>query len=202
PSQPPPRFAEHEPEPTTDGEPEPNVTEPSPKGATVQRIATDPEPIPSNQWSMMGLWKGAAEGELRLDLGLLYFEQNLINFHEDIYVEQDLIDFYGDVYEDMPPLLSPSSELPVFPKLRVCPERPVCPEQSVYLELLNYLDFPPTLPLLPPPISAAASPLPPVSPGSPSAHPQLTICAVGLLQVCQSPSASWLEDPLSPPPDS
>ncbi len=34
------------------------------------------------------------------------------------------------------------------------------------------------------------------------AAPQLTICAVGSLQVCQSPSTSWLEDPLSPPPAS
>ncbi len=32
--------------------------------------------------------------------------------------------------------------------------------------------------------------------------PQPTICAVGSPQVCQSPSASWLEDPLSPPPAS
>ncbi|KAL0154678.1 hypothetical protein M9458_048941, partial [Cirrhinus mrigala] len=36
----------------------------------------------------------------------------------------------------------------------------------------------------------------------PSAHPQPTICAVGSPRVCQSPSASWLEDPSSPPPAS
>ncbi|KAI2649503.1 IgA FC receptor [Labeo rohita] len=45
-----------------------------------------------------------------------------------------------------------------------------------------------------------ASVPPPLSPDSPSAHPQPTICAVGSPRVCQSPSASWLEDPLSPPP--
>ncbi len=45
----------------------------------------------------------------------------------------------------------------------------------------------PSLPLLPPP---------PLSSGSPYAHPQPTICAVGSPRVCQSPSASWLEDPL------
>ncbi|KAI2651120.1 Chromatin-remodeling ATPase INO80 [Labeo rohita] len=39
---------------------------------------------------------------------------------------------------------------------------------------------------------------PPLSPDSPAAHPQPTICAVGSPRVCQSPS-SWLEDPLSPP---
>ncbi|KAL0168855.1 hypothetical protein M9458_037077, partial [Cirrhinus mrigala] len=42
-------------------------------------------------------------------------------------------------------------------------------------------------PLLPPPQ---------LSSGSPYAHPQLTICVVGSPRVCQSSSASWLEDPL------
>ncbi|KAL0170438.1 hypothetical protein M9458_035034, partial [Cirrhinus mrigala] len=41
--------------------------------------------------------------------------------------------------------------------------------------------------------------LPPLLPVSPSAHPQLTICAVGSPQVCQSPLPLWLEDLLSPP---
>ncbi|KAI2650476.1 Nitrite reductase (NADH) large subunit [Labeo rohita] len=41
--------------------------------------------------------------------------------------------------------------------------------------------------------------MPSLLPVSPSAHPQPTICAVGSPQVCQSPSASWLEDPSSPP---
>ncbi|KAL0191304.1 hypothetical protein M9458_014002, partial [Cirrhinus mrigala] len=39
-----------------------------------------------------------------------------------------------------------------------------------------------------------------LSSGSPSAHPQSSICAVGLPLVCQSPSALRLEDPLSLPP--
>ncbi|KAI2668055.1 Opioid growth factor receptor [Labeo rohita] len=65
--------------------------------------------------------------------------------------------------------------------------------------LPDCLDFPPTLPLS---IVSAASVPPPLSPGSPSAHPQLTICAVGLPQVCQSPSVLWLEDPSSAPPAS
>ncbi|KAL0176455.1 hypothetical protein M9458_028785, partial [Cirrhinus mrigala] len=44
PSQPSPRFAEHEPKPSADGEPEPNMTdEPSPNGATELRIALEPE---------------------------------------------------------------------------------------------------------------------------------------------------------------
>ncbi|KAL0167300.1 hypothetical protein M9458_039144, partial [Cirrhinus mrigala] len=43
------------------------------------------------------------------------------------------------------------------------------------------------------------STLPPLSPFNPSAHPQLTICAVGSPRVCQSPLVSWLEDPSSSP---
>ncbi|KAI2645723.1 Nucleolar protein 9 [Labeo rohita] len=92
--------------------------------------------------------------------------------------EQDLTDFFGEVDEDMPALLPPSSKLP------------------------DCLDFPPTLPLFSPSIVAAASVPPPLPPGSPSPHPQPTICAVGSLQVCQSPSVSWLEDSSSLPPAS
>ncbi|KAI2659211.1 Neurofilament medium polypeptide [Labeo rohita] len=46
------------------------------------------------------------------------------------------------------------------------------------------------------------STLSPLSPVNPSAHPQLTICAVGSPRVCQSPLVSWLEDPSSSPPAS
>ncbi|KAL0183553.1 hypothetical protein M9458_019249, partial [Cirrhinus mrigala] len=49
PSPPPPRLAEPEPEPTTDGEPEPRATEPSPLGVIARGIATEPEPIESDQ---------------------------------------------------------------------------------------------------------------------------------------------------------
>ncbi|KAI2667193.1 Eukaryotic translation elongation factor 2 [Labeo rohita] len=167
------RFADHEPKPTVDGEPEPSVTdEPSPSGATELRIAQEPEPILSEQVQEPATSQAtvritedrkramespthctAAEGELKLDLGLLD-------------LEQDLTDFFGDVDEDMPTLL---------------------------LHHLNYLTAwisnPPSL--FPPPLS----------PGSPSAHPQPTISAVGSLQVCQSPSVSWLEDPSSPKPE-
>ncbi len=65
------------------------------------------------------------------------------------------------------------------------PGRAFVPECSP--ESLEAHKNPPSLPLLPPP---------PLSSGSPYAHPQPTICAVGSPRVCQSPSASWLEDPL------
>ncbi|KAK2874430.1 hypothetical protein Q8A67_021583 [Cirrhinus molitorella] len=58
----------------------------------------------------------------------------------------------------------------------------------------------PTLPLLPPPASPATFVLPPLLSDSPSAQPQLTTCAVGVLRAWQSQSASWLEDPSSSPP--
>ncbi|KAI2657357.1 DNA-directed RNA polymerase II subunit RPB1 [Labeo rohita] len=87
-------------------------------------------------------------------------------------MEQHLIDFSEDIYVELP----------------ACPELPAC------------LDFPPTLPLLSPPIVPVASVPPPLSPDSPAAHPQPTICAVDSPRVCHSPSASWLENPLSPPP--
>ncbi|KAL0152806.1 hypothetical protein M9458_043158, partial [Cirrhinus mrigala] len=73
---------------------------------------------------------------------------------------------------------------------------PACSEQH------TGLDFPPTLPVHSPPVGPATSALPPLSPGSPATHPQPTICAVDSPRVCQFPSASWLEDPLSPPPAS
>ncbi|KAI2652954.1 Gasdermin-E [Labeo rohita] len=208
PSLPSPQFAEHEPEPTVDGEPEPSVTESSPCGATGLRIAQEPEPLlsdqvrePATEPATVDIPDGregaedstahctTTEGEQHLDLGLIFLEQDLTNFVEDIYedmpallppselpdnLEQDLINFSEDVYEDMPALLPPS-------KLPDC------------------LDFPPTLPLS---IVSAASVPPPLCPGNPSAHPQPTISAVGSLQVCQSPSVSWLEDPSSPPPAS
>ncbi|KAI2644851.1 Zinc metalloprotease ZmpB [Labeo rohita] len=178
-SQPSPRFAEHKPEPTVDGEPEANMTdEPSPSGATELRIAQEPEPILSDQVREPADTSvtveccveqeramespahcTAAEGEQGRDLGQLNLEVDLI-FIEDIEME-----------------------LPVCPELSTC------------------LNFPPTLPLLSP-SSPAASALPPLSPDSPSAHPQPTICAVGSPRVCQSPSASWLEDPSSSPPAS
>ncbi|KAI2667572.1 IgA FC receptor [Labeo rohita] len=114
----------------------------------------------------------------------------------------------------MPPLLPPSSELSVCPELSACPEMTTeviplsttLPVLGVIMwcvwathtipELSTCLDFSPTFPLLPPPVIPALAP-PLLSPGSPLAHPQPTICGVGSPWVCQSPSASWLEDPVS-----
>ncbi|KAL0168623.1 hypothetical protein M9458_036845, partial [Cirrhinus mrigala] len=173
PSQPSPRFVEREPEPTADGEPEPSVTEePSPKGATELRIALEPEPVTSDQVREPATMyarkevtverKGAKEGpahcisaEGELRLDLGLFD-----------LERDSIDLYGDVYEDMPPLLPPSSELSASHEISAC------------------LDVPHTLPLLSPSIVPAASVPTPLSPDSPAAYPQPTICAVGLPRVC------------------
>ncbi|KAL0163637.1 hypothetical protein M9458_039390, partial [Cirrhinus mrigala] len=94
--------------------------------------------------------------------------------------QMELINF-EDIYADMPPFTPPSSELSVYPEPPVCPDLSAC------------LGFPPTLPLLPH-LVIPASATPPLSPDSPSAHPQPTISAVGLPRVCQFPS--------SPPPAS
>ncbi|KAL0166713.1 hypothetical protein M9458_038557 [Cirrhinus mrigala] len=105
PSPPLPRLAEPEPEPTADGEPEPRATEPSALGVTAREIATEPEPIESDQVREPAALpatvdvpvgrEGAedstahctAEGERCLELGLLEIELDLTDFTEDIHVE-------------------------------------------------------------------------------------------------------------------
>ncbi|KAI2659445.1 Titin [Labeo rohita] len=169
PSQPSPRHAEFEPEPTADDEPEPRATE--------QRIATEPEPNTSDQVREPATTTATVEccveqeramespahcttagGELELNSG-------------------DLIDFFTEVLEtNSEDLIDFSTEIPT------CHDLPVG------------MEFPPTPPLL--------SVWSPLSPDSPSAHPQPTTCAVGSPRVCQLPSASGLEDPSAPPPAS
>ncbi|KAI2650572.1 Filamentous hemagglutinin [Labeo rohita] len=236
-NQPSPRFMEHEPEPTVDGEPEPSVRELATEPATVD--------VPDGREGAEDSTAHCttAEGEQRLDLGLIVLEQDLTNFVEDIYedmpallppsklpdnleqdltnfveyiyedmpallppsklpdcLEQDLINFFEDVYEEMPTLLPPSKLPDNLEQDLINFFEDVYEDMPTLLppsKLPDCLDFPPTLPLS---IVSAASVPPPLSPGSPSAHPQPTISAVGLLQVCQSPSV--LEDPSSPPPAS
>ncbi|KAL0194994.1 hypothetical protein M9458_008566 [Cirrhinus mrigala] len=169
PSQPSPRHAEFEPEPTADDEPEPRATE--------QRIATEPEPNTSDQVREPATTTATVEccveqeramespahcttagGELELNSG-------------------DLIDFFTEVLDtNSGDLIDFSTEIPT------CHDLPVG------------MEFPPTPPLL--------SVWSPLSPDSPSAHPQPTTCAVGSPRVCQLPSASGLEDPSAPPPAS
>ncbi len=67
----------------------------------------------------------------------------------------------------------------------------------IVLKPHEHPELPPSLPLPPPLYQSSPSPL--LYPGSPSPHPQLTIFVVGSPWVCQSPSASWLEDPQTPP---
>ncbi|KAL0173846.1 hypothetical protein M9458_029814, partial [Cirrhinus mrigala] len=155
------------------------ATEPSPRGATAQKITTEPEPSLSDQvqeatWpAMVDVPVGregaedstahstAAEGEQCLDLGHFDIELDLIDFTENIYVERDLIDFYGNVFEDMPSL-PPSYELSAC--LPGFPTHSLSVTSSYCLCCLSSTTVP-------------------------------TICAVGFPRVCQSPSASWLEVP-------
>ncbi len=71
-----------------------------------------------------------------------------------------------------------------------------------FLATQKCLDFPSTLPLLPPPIIPATSAPKPQLPGSPSAHPQPSLCAVGSLylgsqlhRLHRHPSAHQLHHP-------
>ncbi|KAI2662215.1 Unconventional myosin-XV [Labeo rohita] len=181
PSLSPPRHAEHEPEPTADGPRATSATqEPSPIGATEQAIATELEEFASDQVREPATEPATVDvpdGHEGAEDSTAHCTTAEGEQRLDLglnFLELNLNNFSEDVYEDMPILLPPS-------KLPDC------------------LDFPPTLPLS---IVSAASVPPPLSPGSPSAHPQPTICAGGSPQVCQSPSVSWLEDPSSSPPAS
>ncbi len=96
PSPPSPRCAERMPEPTADGEPEPATTDkPSSHGATVLRIAMEPEPLMTSvkvrePATEPDTWENAAErssapcivaeGELIIQLGLLDMEGDLIDW--------------------------------------------------------------------------------------------------------------------------
>ncbi|KAL0195833.1 hypothetical protein M9458_009405, partial [Cirrhinus mrigala] len=163
--------------------------EPSLIGATELRIALEPEPItsdrvrePATTYATVDVTaehEGAKDSPTHSTSaeGELKPELGLQDG------ELDLIDFHSEIYADMPLLLAPS------------PELSICPEPSTFGL------FPPTPPLLPSPVFRASAP-PPLSPDSPSAHPQPTICAVASPRVCQFPSVSWLKDPSSPPPAS
>ncbi|KAI2664008.1 Cell surface glycoprotein 1 [Labeo rohita] len=158
PSQPAPRHAEFEPEPTADDEPEPRATEPE--------IATEPEPYTSDQVREPAT--ATVTGECKMEqVRAMASPAHCTTAGGELENNSgDLIDF--------------------FTELSTCYDQPAC------------LEFPPTLPLLPMSTSVCS----PLSPDSPSAHPQSSTCAVGSPRVCQLPSASGLEDPSSPPPAS
>ncbi|KAL0164042.1 hypothetical protein M9458_039795, partial [Cirrhinus mrigala] len=201
-------------EPTDDGKPEPATTnEPEPNG-TELRIASEPEPqVTSDQVrepvSEHALVDNAreresleespthctiGEGEIQLDSG-------------------DLIDCDMDIYVDMPVLLLPSSELPACPELSVCPGLSACPEMtreviplSAALPVLGIAvwcvwvahtipepstcpDFPPTLPLLPPPCCFSST----------TAASCWPLCSPSACHLCGG-IATGLPDPLSPSP--
>ncbi|KAI2647746.1 hypothetical protein H4Q32_023971 [Labeo rohita] len=155
PSPPPPRLAEPEPEPIVDGEPEPRATEPSPQGVTALENATEPEAIKSDQVrepaTMPATGDVAVEREGAEDSTAHCTAEGERSLELGLLeIELDLTNFTEDSHVKFP----------------------ACSEQH------TGLDFPPTLPVLSPPVGAAASALPPLSPGSPTTHPQPTICAV------------------------
>ncbi len=104
PSLPSPHSAEHKPEPTGDGEPEPAATDdPSPVTATVLRIASEPEPVTSDQ-----VWEPTTElamGKSVMDSESAEGSSAPCTMAE---VELNSEDNMG-IYADMPPLLLPVS---------------------------------------------------------------------------------------------
>ncbi|KAI2660342.1 RNA-directed DNA polymerase from mobile element jockey [Labeo rohita] len=167
PSQPSPRHAEYEPEPTADEEPEPRATEPEPDTSDQVR---EPDTT-SAKVECCVEQERAMESPAHCTTAGGELEQN----------SGDLIDFSMEVLEN-----DSGDLIDFFSEVSICSDLPVC------------MEFPPTLPLLPMSTYVCS----PLSPDSPSAHPQPTTCAVGSPRVCQLPSASGLEDPSAPPPAS
>ncbi|KAL0202780.1 hypothetical protein M9458_000798, partial [Cirrhinus mrigala] len=180
PSQSPPRPAEYQPEPTDDEELKPAATsEPSQRGATEQLITTEPElHEPSDQVREPATMTATVDVSVEREIA----EYSITHCTT---AEGKLNLDLGQTVRDRDPEMRLSEDLNI--------ELPVNSELSVCI------DFPPTLPQLPLSNNLYTSTMPPLLPVSPTAHPQPTICAVGSPQVCQSPSASWLEDPSSPP---
>ncbi len=161
-----PRCMEQQPETTADGEP-------SSARATEPRIAPEPEPDLSDQvreqrWIMQRRGEGLEESPAHCTTTEGECPQD----------SEDLLNFDLDLYSDMPCLL-PSSEPPICPELSICPQLSACPEAttevvplSLALPVLGVTiwcvwaahtvlenpgahKFPPTLPLLPPPVISA-----------------------------------------------
>ncbi len=180
PSPPSPRGAEHQPEPTGDGEPFPAaINEPAQSRATERKIAPEVEPNPSDQVrepatvpttrepavdGVSAEWSSApctvAEGELILHLGLLD-------------MEGDLIDWETELEYEMPPLLSSSSPL-------------------VLSSLGGGLRF----------SSAHSLEMPACSCLLHRCRPQPPICTVRAPRVCHPPASPGLEYPSPQPPAS
>ncbi|KAL0199245.1 hypothetical protein M9458_007785, partial [Cirrhinus mrigala] len=183
PSQSPPRPAEYQPEPTDDGELQPATTSmPSRKGATEQLITTEPElHEPSDQVCEPATT--TTTGECKMEqVRAMESSAHCTTAGSELEIDSgNLIDFSTEALEN-----NSGDLIDFFTEISTCHVIPA------------WMESPPTLPLLPMSTSVCA----PLSPDSPSAHPQSSTCAVGSPRVCQLPSASGLEDPSSPPPAS
>ncbi len=209
PSPPSPRSAEHQPEPTDDGEPFPAaINEPAQSRATEWKITPEVKPNPSDQVrelvavpttrepavdGVSAEWSSApctvAEGELIIHLGLLD-------------MEGDFIDWETELEFELPPLLSPSSPLvPSSPPSSLVPmsspegaPEPPVPTPRKCPPVPAPRKCPPSHPLLPPPPLSSGSP--------PPARPQPLICMVRAPWFCHPPVLLGLEYPSPLPPAS
>ncbi|XP_050960624.1 proline-rich protein 12 [Labeo rohita] len=160
------RHTEFEPEPTADDEPEPRATEPE--------IATEPEPYTSDQVREPATATVTGECNMEQVRAMESPAHCTIAGGELENNSEDLIDTSTEVLEN-----NSGDLIDFFTEISTCHVIPAC------------MEFPPTLPLLPMSTSVCS----PLSPDSPSAHPQPTACAVGSPWVCQLPSVSRLEAP-------
>ncbi|KAL0161536.1 hypothetical protein M9458_045261 [Cirrhinus mrigala] len=182
PSQPPPKHAEHAHEPTVGGKPEPRATELPIAMESELHEPSDQVREPPIVTATVG---SSVECEYAEDSithcttaeGELNLDlgQNVTSYEQNLKISEDVV-----------------IKTPTHHVLSVCVNFPPTLPPSL----------PPSLPQLTPSNSHPISTPPPLSPVNPSAHPQLTICAVGSPWVCQSPLVSWLEDPSSSPPAS
>ncbi|KAI2665179.1 Opioid growth factor receptor [Labeo rohita] len=171
--------------------PDPEPSQPSPRQAELEPEptadeepeprATEPEPDTSDQVREPDITSAKVECCVEQERAMESPAHCTTAGGEIELNSGDLMDFFTEVLE------THSGDLIDFStEISTCYDHPVC------------LEFPPTHPLL----STSMSVWPPLSPDSPSAHPQPTTCAVGSPRVCQLSSASWLEDPSAPPPAS
>ncbi|KAI2653672.1 Hybrid PKS-NRPS synthetase TAS1 [Labeo rohita] len=202
--------------------PEPTATnKPLPNRTTEPRIVLEPEPHttsdlvrePAKMYAMVveavereGVKKSpnlctTTEGELLLDSGhwtegfnedCPFFSHHLQKSLSVLFWPRRLFVNCQSALNCLSVLSRPRRSFPCLLRSRcwesqsgVCGQR--TPSQKALVLTTSHL---------PPPVIPASSAAPLLLPVSPSAHPQPTICAVVSPRVCQSPSASWLEDPL------
>ncbi len=215
PSPPSPRCTEPKPKPTADGEPRPaTINEPSPMRVTELEIVLDLELLRASDQVFV------PPTVIAMDSKSVEGSSAHCTMAEG---EPSSVDSNLDLYADMPCILPPSSSVcpvmitEVVFELSACPELSVCPELSACVTMtIEVVPLSLVLPVLGVALwcvwAAHTIPKCPDHPEIPPAslphhlctsphHHHRCLLAAPLLTL-SPPSASWLQDPLSPPPAS